>query len=152
VQPQKTSVPIPIPIQHDASKNYCVLDVETQRSAEEVGGWHRADRMGISCVVIYDSIKDKFIEYKENKLERLFDEIKRFDLIIGFNILKFDYSVLSGYTDYDFRKLNTLDLLQEIHQRLGYRLSLDNIASVTLGKKKDRGWPPGVAVVETGQD
>lgn len=117
-------------------KNYCVLDVETQRSAEEVGGWHRADLMGISCVVIYNSINNKFVEFTENQIENLIKEIKGFDLIIGFNILKFDYSVLGGYTDFNFRKFNTLDMLQEIHQRLGYRLSLDHLASVTLGKKK----------------
>ncbi|MCJ7773592.1 MAG: ribonuclease H-like domain-containing protein, partial [Desulfobacterales bacterium] len=112
------------------------LDVETQRSAEEVGGWHRADLMGISCVVIYNSINNKFVEFTENQIENLIKEIKGFDLIIGFNILKFDYSVLCGYTDFNFRKLNTLDLLQEIYQRLGYRISLDHLASVTLGKKK----------------
>lgn len=117
-------------------KNYCVLDVETQRSAEEVGGWHRADLMGISCVVIYDSERDVFIEFAEDKIEDLIYAIKEFDLIIGFNILKFDYSVLSGYSRFDFRMLNTLDMLQEIHHRLGYRLSLDHLASVTLGRKK----------------
>jgi len=34
---------------------YAVFDVETRRSAAEVGGWHRADRMGISVAVLYDS-------------------------------------------------------------------------------------------------
>jgi len=123
-------------LQKSFPRNYCVLDIETQKSAEEVGGWHRADLMGISCVVIYNSEKDILIEFAEDKIEDLISVIKGFDLIIGFNILKFDYSVLSGYTRFNFRKLNTLDMLQEIHHRLGYRLSLDHLASVTLGRKK----------------
>lgn len=116
--------------------NYCVLDLETQRSAEEVGGWHRADRMGISCGVVYDSRKKSLVEYTEEDIQRMIQEIQTFDLIIGFNILKFDYHVLRGYSAYDFRRLNTLDLLGEIHQHLGYRLSLDHLAKVTLGKEK----------------
>ncbi len=115
---------------------YCVLDVETQRSAEEVGGWHRADRMGISCAVMYNSISDTCTAFTEEHIQDMIEEIKGFDLIIGFNILTFDYSVLRGYTDFNFRKLNTLDMLDEIYHRLGYRLSLEHLASVTLGRKK----------------
>lgn len=44
-----------------AKKNvyYGVFDIETQRSAQEVGGWHRADLMKVSCVVLYDSRSDR---------------------------------------------------------------------------------------------
>ena len=35
--------------------HFGVFDIETQRSAKEVGGWHRADRMRVSCVIVYDS-------------------------------------------------------------------------------------------------
>jgi len=129
-------VPVSPVLKTNTSKSYCVLDVETQKSAQEVGGWHRADQMGISCVVIYDSIQDTFIEFLENQIEDLIRRIQKFELIIGFNIIRFDYSVLSGYTDFNFRDLDTLDILQEVYHRLGYRISLDNIASVTLGKKK----------------
>ncbi len=34
---------------------YGVLDLETRRSAQEVGGWNLAHDMGVSCVVVYDS-------------------------------------------------------------------------------------------------
>ncbi len=34
------------------------------------------------------------------------------------------------------KKLPTLDLLEEIHKQLGYRLSLDHLAKITLGSKK----------------
>lgn len=113
-----------------------VLDIETRRSAQEVGGWHRADLMGISCAVLYDSKKDTFFEFLEDEVPLLIEHLTRLDLVIGFNIKRFDYHVLSGYTEFDFEKIQTLDILVEIHNRLGHRLSLDHLAEVTLGTKK----------------
>ena len=35
--------------------HYGVFDLETQLAAADVGGWHRAELMKISCAVLYDS-------------------------------------------------------------------------------------------------
>ncbi len=116
--------------------HFGVFDIETQRSAQEVGGWHRADLMGISCAVLYDSKENKYLDFLEDQVHQIIERLKKTDLIIGFNIKKFDYHVMGGYTDFDFRKLPTLDILDEIYKHLGYRLSLDHLAKVTLGVKK----------------
>ena len=113
-----------------------VLDLETQRSAAEVGGWHRASHMGISCVVIYDSAQDTFIDYTEHQIPAVIDYLLKLDLVVGFNIKRFDYKVLQGYSRFNFKSLPTLDILEEIHHRLGYRLSLDHLARVTLNRQK----------------
>ena len=113
-----------------------VLDLETQRSAAEVGGWNRADRMGISCGVLYDSKKDAFTAYLENQIARLIEDLQKVDLIVGFNIKRFDYQVLKGYSDFDFSTLNTLDILEDIYSHLGFRLSLAHLAQETLGANK----------------
>jgi DEAD/DEAH box helicase domain-containing protein len=44
--------------------------------------------------------------------------------------------VLSSYTDIDLNRLPALDLLEETHNYLGYRLSLNSLAEHTLGKGK----------------
>jgi len=119
-----------------AIRRFCVLDIETRRSAQEVGGWHRADLMGVSCAVIYDSGRDTFLEFLEEDLPDLFELLTSFDLLVGFNIKRFDYRVLSAYTDRDLHALPTLDILEDVHARLGYRLSLDHLAEVTLGARK----------------
>jgi DEAD/DEAH box helicase domain-containing protein len=116
--------------------HFGVFDLETQRSAAQVGGWQRADRMGISCGVIYDAHKDVFNEYRENQISRLIADLKKFELIVGFNIKRFDYLVLKGYSDFDFTTLNTLDILEDIHHQLGFRLSLAHVAQETLGTTK----------------
>ncbi len=117
-------------------RHFGVLDIETQRSAQEVGGWHRADLMGISCAVLYDSRQDAYFEFLENQVDRLIGQISSLDLLVGFNIKRFDYQVLSHYTDTDFSRFNTLDILEQVHDRLGYRLSLDHLAGNTLGIEK----------------
>jgi DEAD/DEAH box helicase domain-containing protein len=115
---------------------YGVLDIETRRSAQEVGGWNKAQRMGVSCAVLYDSTTDEFYTYLQEDVKTLCRHLQRLDLIIGFNIVRFDYKVLSGLSSFDFHGLPTLDLLMKVHEILGYRLSLDHLAQQTLGCKK----------------
>ncbi len=117
-------------------KRMGVFDLETQRSAQEVGGWNRADLMKVSCAVLYDSAEQVYYEYLEKDMPRFIEHLQRYDCVVGFNIRRFDYKVLSGYSGFDFQALPTLDLLEEIHKQLGYRLSLDHLAKVTLGSKK----------------
>ncbi|MDZ7830691.1 MAG: DEAD/DEAH box helicase [Desulfobacterales bacterium] len=126
------------PAEKDAEKEiyYGVLDLETQRSADEVGGWHRSHKMGLSCVVLYDSKTGQYHNYYESDVPALIAHMQQMALIIGFNIKRFDYQVLSGYSDFDFSCLNTLDMLEVIYQRLGYRLSLNHLAKVSLGIEK----------------
>ncbi len=115
---------------------YCVFDLETKRSAEEVGGWSRADRMGMSVAVVYDSELEGCVTYLEEDIDRLIEHLHRAKLVVGFNNKRFDYQVLAGYTDRDLSRLPTLDLLEQIQTRLGYRLSLNRLAEQTLGQAK----------------
>ena len=115
---------------------YGVLDIETRRSAQEVGGWNKAERMGVSCAVLYDSGSDEFFTYLQDEMDELKHHLQKLDLVIGFNIVQFDYKVLSGLSQFDFHSLPTLDLLLKVHEILGYRLSLDHLAQQTLGAKK----------------
>ncbi len=134
--PQKREKPV---------NRFAVLDIETRRSAKEVGGWNRAEKMGVSCAVLYDSKQDIYHEYLQNDIETLCSDLKKYDLIIGFNIVRFDYKVLSGLTNFDFNALPTLDMLLKVHERLGYRLSLDHLAQETLGANKSA---DGLAALE----
>lgn len=125
------------------STRYMVLDVETRRSAAEVGGWNRADRMGVSIAVLYDSAEDTqapsdagFLTYEQDDLPALFERLKLADQVIGFNISRFDYAVLQPFASYNLHTLPTLDMLTEIKNRLAYRVSLDNLARATLNAPK----------------
>ncbi len=140
IQPKDIDVNLPgIDLKKPAPKRYGVLDIETRFSADDVGGWNRADRMGVSIACLYDSDDDAMHDYEQDQLDDLVTHLKQFDLVIGFNHVKFDYAVLGGLHPYNFRSLPNLDLLMEVHGRLGYRVKLDNIAQATLdvGKSAD---------------
>jgi DEAD/DEAH box helicase domain-containing protein len=118
-------------------REYVVLDVETRRSAAEVGGWHRAGAMGVGTAVLYDSRTDAFRAYGQEEIPALTEVLEGAPLVVGFNLLRFDYAVLAPYAPgRDFRRLPTLDMLAEIHGQLSYRLSLDNLARATLHTPK----------------
>jgi DEAD/DEAH box helicase domain-containing protein len=112
------------------------FDLETQRAALEVGGWHNAHLMRISLAVLYETRADRFATFREAQVEELLRRLRAADLVVGFNVRRFDYRVLRGYTDFDFERLPTFDLLDEIHGRLGFRLSLGHLGEETLGRAK----------------
>ncbi len=112
------------------------LDLETQKLANEVGGWHNKHLMRVSVAVLYDEVKKDFLVFYESDLERLFNILPSYELIVGFNVKKFDYSVLSSYTTVDLVNLPTFDILEEIQRTIGFRVSLDSLAKATLGKNK----------------
>jgi DEAD/DEAH box helicase domain-containing protein len=112
------------------------FDLETQRLANEVGGWHNKHLMRVSVAVLYDTLSETFRVYKEEDVPSLIEHLQRMDLVVGFNITGFDYEVLKAYTPFDFSRLRTFDILEDIHQRLGFRLSLDHLAGNTLGTPK----------------
>jgi DEAD/DEAH box helicase domain-containing protein len=114
------------------AERFGVFDLETQHSASEVGGWHMAHRMKVSCAVVYDSGDDTYAVYQESEMAHLMAHLKQLDLIVGFNSKRFDYRVLSGYSDCNFDSLHSLDLLELIYRQLGFRLSLDHLARQTL--------------------
>jgi DEAD/DEAH box helicase domain-containing protein len=137
--PESSPVPIPavIPATPRPARDYVVLDVETRLSAAEVGGWNRAERMGVSLAVLYDSRADAFTAYKQEDIPALARALEAAPLVVGFNLLRFDYAVLAPHAPgCDFRRLPTLDLLLKIREQLSYLLSLDNLARATLGSPK----------------
>jgi DEAD/DEAH box helicase domain-containing protein len=113
-----------------------VFDLETQRSAEDVGGWGNTAKMGIALAVVYDVARSTYRTYFEADVDRLLLDLALADRVVGFNIDRFDLAVLSGYTDRNLRNIRTLDLLTEIHRTVGFRVSLNHLAEVNLGEAK----------------
>ncbi|MCL1981278.1 MAG: DEAD/DEAH box helicase [Proteobacteria bacterium] len=118
-------------------ENYGVFDVETQKSAQEVGGWHRAELMRISVAVLFEGATQLFTVFTEDRIGELIERLHKLDLVVGFNNKRFDNKVLSAYTRRDLGLLPSFDLLEAITGQLGYRLSLDRVAETTLGIRKD---------------
>ncbi len=112
------------------------FDLETQRSAAEVGGWHNAHLMRLALAVTWDSREQRFRCFAEGEVAELVRQLGEADLVVGFNVRRFDYHVLRGYVDRELEELRTFDLLDAVHARLGFRLSLAHLGEETLGASK----------------
>ena len=101
-----------------------------------MGGWDKISRMGLSIGVTYSTARGDYRIYGEKQVDDLVAELQRADLVVGFNVLRFDYEVLHGYTPLDLRQLPTLDMMVDLAEKLQHRLSLDSIATATFGVEK----------------
>lgn len=116
--------------------NIVFFDVETQRTFDEVGGRHNIRKLGLSAAVTYSTAGGTFRHYTEDTVDDLIAELMAADLVVGFNVLNFDYEVLRAYSDERLDRLPTVDMLDHIYKRLGFRVSLDSLAASTLGTAK----------------
>lgn len=113
------------------------FDLETQKSAEDVGGWGNIPRMGLAVAVVYDSREKAYLKYWEDDVDALVEKLLSADLVVGFNHIRFDYAVLSAYTRRDLpRNAKSFDILADIKERLDFRLSLGHLCEATLGRPK----------------
>ena len=135
---QETAKPVDTPKPVDTSSTLRVqyFDLETQKSAEEVGGWGNIHKMGLAVGVVWDSLDQEFFTYEEKDARQLVDKLRTADLAVGFNIIGFDYTVLQPYSDFDLQEINTFDMLVDVKKQLGFRLSLNHLAQHTLNAEK----------------
>ncbi|MBC8065278.1 MAG: ribonuclease H-like domain-containing protein [Chlorobia bacterium] len=118
------------------AKNLVYFDLETQKSAQEVGGWDHIADMKMSIGVTYSTARGSYVIYHEKDIDQLITELQRADLVIGFNLLRFDYTVLMPYTLFDFSQVPTLDMLVDLESKIGHRIGLDSLAEASLGVNK----------------
>ena len=120
----------------EAPPRLIFFDIETQRSAQEVGGWHNAHLMRVALAVTWDGGAQRFETWRETDVQALLARLAEADMVVGFNIRRFDYQVLRGYTEQDPGALPTFDVLDAIRERIGFRLPLGHLAEENLGVAK----------------
>jgi len=117
--------------------NIVYFDLETQKSADEVGGWDNIKDMRMSIGVTYSTARGGYKIYGEKQVNDLIEELRRADLVVGFNSVRFDYEVLIGHNPFfDPDQIPTLDMLVELQKILQHRISLDSLATATFGVEK----------------
>ncbi len=116
--------------------NKIVLDLETQKSFEDVGGFGKNHLLKISVVGVYSYTKDKYFTFTEDQIYKLGEMLYEADQIIGFNIVNFDFQVLQPYLNFNLSDIPALDILKEVEKLIGHRVKLDNLAQTTLGVGK----------------
>lgn len=120
-----------------------ILDVETKKSFDQVGGYY-PEKLGVSFVGVIErvglpeqgSVTENRYEIFEHDLDQLWPLIETADVIIGFNSIGFDLPTFRPYYSGDIDALPNLDLLVRVKDAAGHRVKLDDIAKETLGTKK----------------
>ena len=92
-------------------KNTVYFDLETRRSATQVGGWEHTERMGMSVGVTFSTADNTYRIFREEEAEKLIEQLRTADLVVGYNHVGFDYGVLQAYTFWTIADVsNNLDL------------------------------------------
>ena len=119
------------------AKNWVYFDLETRRSAGDVGGWDKKHDMGVSVAVAYSTRTDAYSIYTEDTIDDLIKELRYADCVIGYNHVNFDYAVLMGFTPLVLPEITiNLDLCADIESRIQHRPKLEAIAAASLGYGK----------------
>ncbi len=117
--------------------NLVFFDLESQNLFEDVGGRENIDKLRVACGITWSTQKNDFTVYWEKDVPALIEELRSATKVVGFNLRGFDYLVLQPYApEVRFASIPTLDMLLELQKTLGFRLSLDSIASASLGAAK----------------
>jgi DEAD/DEAH box helicase domain-containing protein len=119
-------------------KNILVLDVETQKSFKEIGKSKAMSlsKLKISVVCVYDFLTDAYTSYEEKDIMKFEQRLQAADLLVGFNIRRFDMPVLQPYLFKTVDQFPVLDLLDDIEKARGHRASLDSVARATVKEGK----------------
>mgnify|MGYP002133386361 FL=1 len=115
-----------------------VFDVETKKAFDEVGGYY-PEKLGVSIIGTYwrDEETEEYVGYREDNFSPFWRKLEKADLVVGFNILNFDYATLKPYYSGSFEQFPSLDIMVEMEKHLGHRVSLDAVAKETLGEQKN---------------
>jgi DEAD/DEAH box helicase domain-containing protein len=116
--------------------NNIFFDLETQKSIQEVGGRENIKLLRVSVAVTFSTAANDFKSYLEQDVPALIADLKAADRVVGFNLRQFDYTVLKYYSSERLNDLATLDLMEDVYNKLGFRIGLDALAAATLGAKK----------------
>ena len=125
------------------NENVTYLDIETQHLVTEFpGGWKREENYGKIKVAEVGILQNNVYEtYGEDEIDKLLNKLDNTKLIVGHNIIKFDYKVLGYYIDNkDMKKLvdKAFDTMLEFakHTGKGGWVPLNDLARRNFGMGK----------------
>ncbi len=110
-----------------------VIDLETKKTFREVKD---NKDLGISMLGLYSYADKKQYSFEEKELNKAFPLLEGASVVIGFNIISFDLPVLQAYYPGKVTNFKTFDIIDYVKDAIGKRLSLNDLVSATLGKKK----------------
>ena len=119
-------------------RHYLVLDLETQRLFQDVGGVENIHKLGVSIACAWDSKTEEMLAFREDELGKLI-ELCEERLVVGYNIRGFDLPVLVPY-GLKINRVDAFDIMYDLETLTRQRfLKLEHVArgSLNAGKSAD---------------
>ncbi len=110
-----------------------IIDVETKFTFRE---FSEPRQLGISVAVVYDYASQQAYSFFEQEINKMFPYMENASYVIGYNINSFDMQVIQGYYPGNVSQFLTFDILDDIKEKIGRRLALNDVIFATLGEKK----------------
>ena len=124
-------------------ENIVYLDIETQYLMTDFpGGWKNDENYKkIKIAVLGTLCNDKYRTFGEKDIDKLDEELQSADLVVGHNIMKFDYTVLKHYVPKEYiepLRKKSFDTMLEFSKFTGNSswVSLDDLATRNFGMAK----------------
>lgn len=109
-----------------------VIDIETKNTFQDVGGYENLTKLDISFVGVYSYKQNAYLSFFEDELDKLGPLLQNTGLIIGFSTNRFDIPILNKYFNFNVKAIESLDILDDIEEKLGHRVGLDWLAQTNL--------------------
>ena len=85
---------------------------------------------------VYSYTDNAFLTFTESEVPEFEKLLKNTNLVIGFNTNHFDLPILQKYFSFDLSKIQSLDIMEDVINSVGHRVSLDDLLTNTLNAKK----------------
>jgi DEAD/DEAH box helicase domain-containing protein len=113
--------------------NIIVFDIET---IGNIADPNFVETMQVTVVGVYHYNQDTYKTYFLEELPELEEDLKKADLLVGFNNDHFDTPILNKYYSFDLHSIASYDILREFKNVTGRRIGLDAIAGMTIDAHK----------------
>lgn len=110
-----------------------IFDIETKNSFADVGGRDNLKALEASLIGAYSYNEDKYFTFEEHELNNFGELARAAGLLVTFSGKRFDVPVLEKYYKFNMGALPHFDILDEIENALGRRVSLNVLAEANLG-------------------
>ena len=110
-----------------------IIDLETKYTFRQ---FSKPENLKVSVLALYDYATNQSYTFLENEIHQSFPYFENASYVIGYNIKSFDLPVFQAYYPGKIENFSVFDILEDIREKIGRRLGLNDLLIATLNKRK----------------
>ncbi len=113
-----------------------IVDVQTKKSYDDVGGKRNMNHMGVSVAGLFNYEKKELTFYKQEQMPQFIEVLQASELVVGINLKRFVFKLLASMFDNNFSCLNSIDVLEYFKKKLSFKPTIEGLFRGTLDVSK----------------